>query len=192
MSDITILDDEHAVSFISPADLVGYIGRGSTTDPGVVLAVNAACDVCRTHAELTFTAVIGGSVTLDGTGTDALLLPEHPVADAGTVLVDGEEIVDYVLTDNGILIRKSVEAPFSTLTWPMGRQNITVIYDYGYLEADMPQDVRMVALAIASRLVLQGPAIQEAVGENSMRFAVASTDLTAGEAAILRKYKRAR
>jgi hypothetical protein len=175
-----------SVPFITPADLVGYIGRGGTTDPGIVLAVNAACDMCRIHAEQTFTSV------LDGTGTDALLLPEHPVTQAGTVIVDGEEVADYVLTDNGILIRKMEEAPFSTLTWPQGRQNVTVVYDYGYPDADMPQDLKMVALAIASRLVLQGPAIQETVGENSMRFAVASTDLTSGEAAILRKYKRTR
>ena len=50
----------------------------------------------------------------------------------------------------------------------------------------------MVALAIAARLVLQGPMLEETVGETRAKYAVASTDLTANELRILRKYKQAR
>jgi type II secretory ATPase GspE/PulE/Tfp pilus assembly ATPase PilB-like protein len=51
--------------------------------------------------------------------------------------------------------------------------------------------VKMVALAIANRLVTQGGKIQEQIGQASARYAVSSTDLTVGERAILRKYKQA-
>jgi hypothetical protein len=50
----------------------------------------------------------------------------------------------------------------------------------------------MVALAIATRLIVQGAALQEGRGQASIRYAVASTDLTAGERAILRKYRTER
>ena len=91
--------------FISTSDVVDYIGRGGTADPGMLIAVDAACDIVRDIAEQNFNADTS-TITLDGTGTDALLLPEFPVAAAGTVVVAGGTVTDYVLSDNGILFRK--------------------------------------------------------------------------------------
>ena len=48
----------------------------------------------------------------------------------------------------------------------------------------------MVALSLASRLIVQGVAVKERVGDNQMDYAGPATDLTAGEQAILRKYRR--
>jgi hypothetical protein len=62
----------------------------------------------------------------------------------------------------------------------------------GYATVDFPRSVRMVALSIASRLVVQGVALEESVGAVRMKYAVASTDLTAGERLILRKYRPSR
>ena len=181
--------------FITTTDLVNYIGRGGTADPGMIIAVDAACDTCRTVAEMTFNEVIGDTITLDGTGTDTLLLPELPVTAAGTVVVDGSgTVTDYVLNGNGILIRRdtATDSVATTLSWPAGRQNVVVTYDHGYADADMPRDVRMVALAIAARLVIQGPMLSETGGDSQARYAVASTDLTTGERRILRKYGKRR
>jgi hypothetical protein len=183
--------------FITTTDVVNYLGRGGTADAGIIIATDSACDICRDVAEQTFNQ---GTTTikLDGTGTDALVLPEAPVTSAGTVLVAGGTVTDYVLSDNGILFRKQTGTDvdycnnYRALTWPVGRQNVQVTYVHGYADADMPRSVRMVALSIAARLVLQGAALQETVGETSVRYAVASTDLTANELRILRKYKRAR
>jgi len=180
--------------FISPQDIVDYLGRGGTADPGMLIVADAACDICRTFAEQTFNAG-SSTVTLDGTGTDAILLPEQPVNAAGTVLVNGGTVSDYVLNDNGVLFRRqtsvgSTTSYYSTLTWPAGRQNVQVTFDHGYADQDFPRDVRMVALALASRLIVQGPAIQETIGQVSMRYAVAATDLTNTERAILGKYRR--
>jgi hypothetical protein len=48
----------------------------------------------------------------------------------------------------------------------------------------------MVALEVASRLVVQGPVQEESQGDLRVKYSVAATDLTAGEKAILRKYRR--
>lgn len=185
--------------FISVQDLIDYRGIGGTADPafvaGCVIVADAACDVVRTFTELTINQVVGGITTLDGTGTDALLLPERPVTAAGTVVVNGGTVTDYVLSDEGVLYRTAGTASWDDWslitppTWPAGRQNITVTYDYGWADDEIPRDIRAVALAFATRMAVQGPAIQEGIGDVQVRYGVNSTDLTEGEKAILRKHK---
>ena len=162
---------------ISTADLVNYIGRGGTTDPGIVIAVDAASDICRDVAGVTFNWAGTSTILLDGTGTDALLLPELPVSAAGTVVVAGGTVTDYVLNDNGILFRKQTgtDVDYTETQWSRSDGLLGVVrtslvtYSHGYESADLPRSVRMVALAVASRLVIQGPAIVETVGEKSPR-----------------------
>jgi hypothetical protein len=184
-----------ASPFISPQDLVDHIGRGTATDPGFLIATDAACDIVRDIAEQTFNAVVADTITMDGTGTDALLLPERPVTAAGTVTVHGTAVTDYVLNGNGILFRRGTITSswcWPGLTWPYGRQNITVTYNHGYADANIPRSVRVVALAIAGRIAVQGAALKESMGDVSMEYAAASTDLLPGELMILRKYKQTR
>lgn len=183
--------------FITAQDLSDILGRDVTNDNGATIAIDAACDMCRTISEQQFNRGTT-TATLDGSGTDSLVLPQMPVTSAGTVLVAGGTITDYVLKENGVLIRKLASSATDswtgwrpdTIVWPYGRQNVQVTYDHGYDDADLPRDVRMVALAYAQRLVVQGPAIQEGLGQASIRYAGAATDLTVGEKAILRKYRR--
>jgi hypothetical protein len=177
--------------FISQQDLSDYLGRDVTADAGALAVVDAACDVCRDVAEQSFNRVIGGTVTLDGSGTDALLLPELPVSRAGTVLVNGTAVTDYTLNGNGILLRGSAGSDPRPV-WPSGRQNVTVTYDHGYADADIPRSVRMVALSLAARLIVQGVAKSETIGETSISYAVAASDLTNGELRILRKHRPTR
>lgn len=182
--------------FISRQDLSDYLGRDVTTDDGALIAVDSACEVVRTLTEQDFSQVTD-TVKLDGSGTDTVLLPQLPVSAAGTVVVNGGtlESDDYTVTAGGHLIRTGGTATWSAWSqtgyacayWPKGRQNIEVTYDHG--EDTVPSDVRMVALMIAHRLVTQGGATSETVGPVTKRYAVASTDLTAGEKAILRKYR---
>jgi hypothetical protein len=176
--------------FITTQDLVDLIGRGGTADPGMLSAIDAACDMCRTIAEQDFNSATS-TVRLDGSGTDALLLPELPVTAAGTVLISGGTVTDYTLNGNGILFRGSAGSDPRPV-WPSGRQNVTVTYDHGYADVDLPRDVRMVALSFASRIVIQGPALQETNGQVSVRYGVNNTDLTNGEKLILRKYRPTR
>ena len=184
-------------AFISVDDLTDQVGRDLSADDGAVIAVDSACDIVRTITEQDFSP-ISETVRLDGTGTDTILLPQVPVSAAGTVVVNGGTLTasDYAVTENGHLVRTDGTADWSTWTttvgptghWPLGRGNVSVTYDHGY-GGTVPSDVRAVALAIAARIVTQGGAIAETVGPVAKRYAVASTDLTNGERAILRKHR---
>jgi hypothetical protein len=177
--------------FIDAQDIVDYLGRGTITDPGMLIALDSACDMCRTIAEQDFNAGTA-TVSLDGTGGDALVLAHFPVSAAGTVLVNGGTITDYMLSANGLLLRGTAGCN-PRPTWPTGRQNISVTYNHGYQSVDLPRDVRVVALSIASRLVVQGVAKSESQGDMSITYSAASTDVTlANEERILKKYRRTR
>jgi len=180
--------------FISVQDVIDYLGRGGTADPGMIIATDSACDTVRALAERDFNAGTA-TVVLDGSGTDAMLIPNRylPVTAAGTVTVAGSAVTDYALNDNGVLFRRGTAATDClSLTWPVGRQNVAVTISYGYPDADLPRDVRMVALSLAARLVVQGPAAQESIGQVSIRYGVNATDLTNGELRILAKYRQTR
>jgi hypothetical protein len=198
--------------FISTTDLSNILGRDVTGDDAATAAVDAACMMCRTEAEQSFDLVAGDQVTLDGSGTDCLLLPELPVSAAGTVITNGvllTENQDYALASNGRLIRTGGTAytmfPVSVAgaplgrfggyaggpVWPAGRQNVQVTYDHG--GTAIPTDVRMVALQIAQRIVVQGVAVYETLATGQqIRYAGPALDLSAGEKAILRRYKQIR
>jgi hypothetical protein len=172
--------------FITTADLSDYLGRDVTADDGAVIAIDAACDICRDVAGVDFNA---GTATFaaDGTGTDALVLPTQPVSSVTGVMVAGAAITDYTLVSNGTLLRGTAGA-YPRPVWPAGRQNVRGTAVTGYGTADMPRSVKMVALSIASRLVIQGPAQEESLGSSRVKYSVAATDLTKGEERILRQY----
>jgi hypothetical protein len=176
--------------FIDSTDLSDYLGRDVTSDPGALIVLDAACDICRAVAEQQFNRGTT-TYTLDGTGTDAILLPQLPVNSAGTVTVGGTAVTEYTLNGNGILFRGTAGV-LPRPVWPEGRQNVVVTVDHGYDAADLPRDVRMVALSIAARLAVQGPAQEETVGQSRVKYSVAATDLTKGEALILGKYRQTR
>lgn len=173
-------------SFINRSDLADYLHRPEIVDDDAALmAVDAACATCRDFAGQLFNLVTDEEIVLDGTGTDALLLPQLPVLDVTAVTV-GEtalEADDYKLNGHGVLLRPGA-------TWPRLRQNVTVTYSHGYTTNAMPREIRMVALTLAARLFTQGPAVFEVLGAYQVRYAGPPMDLTNGERAILRKYRR--
>lgn len=175
--------------FIDQQDLSDYLGINVTADDGALIAIDAACDICRDEAERLFNR---GTVTLalDGTGTDALLIPNEflPVNSAGTITVAGTAETGYMVTRRGELLRGTAGC-YPRPVWPEGRQNVTVTVDYGYDSADIPRSVRMVALSVAARLAVQGVAAEETVGDVRVKYAAAATDLTAGERRILKRYR---
>lgn len=185
--------------FISTQDLSDYIGRDVTTDNGAIMAVDAACDTIRNLTDQDFNPDSSQTtVTLDGHGGDALVLPLSPVTStgvsAGTVLVDGGTVTDYMISDSGLLIRGTVgERCWGwSPKWPMGRQNVKVTYDHGYATINVPRDIRMVALSLAARLVLQGVAQSETVGDVSVTYGQAASELNATEKLILQQYQHTR
>jgi hypothetical protein len=105
------------------------------------------------------------------------------------VLVGGSAITDYIVGKNGMLFRGSAGL-YPRPAWPAGRQNVSVTYDHGWSSTDLPRSLKVVALSIASRLIVQGVALEETIGANRVRYGVNATDLTSGEQRILTKYRR--
>ena len=184
-------------AFITVAELGNLLGRDLSTDTAGTAVVEAACDICRDVAEQTFTR---GTTTqvFDGPGTDALLLPELPVNSIGTVSVSDSSnpptwtvagTADYALNGNGVLYATDTAGTslFGTV-WPKGRQNVRITYDHGYTA--VPESVKAVAKSVASRLLVQGPAISEAIGDVNVRYAGEATALMPTERLILTKYRR--
>lgn len=189
--------------FIDRDDLGARIGRDLSDDDGAQIAVDSACAIVRTITEQDFNQNAADLVRLDGTGTDTVLLPQLPVSEVTGVSVNGAALTtdDFTFTEQGHLIRTAGTATWTSWSsngcppayWPEGRQNVEVTYKHGYSvsssRSDVPADVRSVALAIASRLITQGDALSETIGQSTQRYAVASSELSENELRILRKYK---
>ncbi len=185
--------------FISRQDLTEYLDRDVTTDDGALICVDAGCDIVR---DVTGQLFNRGTVTeyYDGTGTDALLLAQFPVNSVGTVSVADSDApptwnvagsTDFSVDDKGVLLATNTAGTsLFGRTWPHGRQNVRVTYDYGYTL--VPSSVRQIALTVASRLFIQGPKLFESLGDLNVRYAAESTALMPTERMILRRYKRAR
>lgn len=168
--------------------------------------VTAACDMVRLFTEQDiYPAVSGGTVLLDGTGTDCLLLPQLPATAASTVIENvGSDApgtltldTDYKLSGNGELYRLPgvIDSGWSsqeyrTFWWP-GRRNIQVVYSYGY--TTVPGDLKEVAVQMAKRLDSQnGNVVFESQGQRSIRYSGPATEWTNTEQIVLRKYRQAR
>lgn len=175
--------------FITVQDLSDALGRDLSTDDGAVLVIDSACDICRTISGRSFNAGTT-TISLDGPGTDALLLPQWPVTVAGTVTVNGVAETEFMVTETGALLRGTAGV-FPRPVWPQGRQNVVVSYQWGFAEG-VPRDVRQVALNLAQRAVVQGVARSETVGDVSTTYAVNASDLDANELRILRMYRAVR
>jgi hypothetical protein len=183
--------------FIDRTDLSDYLGRDVTADDGALPCINFACDICRNWAGQTFNRGTY-TETYDGTGTDALMLTEMPVNSVSSVYVsDGETppswitagTLDYALNGNGVLLamNRGGTAEWGS-TWPARRQSVMVTYDAGY--DTVPSDVRGIALAAASRMLVQGPALFESLGDVNVRYAIESTALTPTEQLFLYRHRR--
>ena len=183
--------------FITAAELSDYLGRDVDSEPAADLAVEFACDACRDYVGQTLTAG-SSSVTLNGTGTDALLLPQSPVGSVSSVEVLDSEgsfqtagAADFSVSGDGVLYATNTAgtATFGSC-WPRGRQNVRVGYSHGNGTADLARSIRGVALTLAARFLVQGVAAAEQVGEVNVRYAAESTALMPTERIILDGYRR--
>lgn len=137
------------MAFVTAAELASHLGveftSEETTRAEAILAGVEAAVQGYTHQ--TIELVEDDEITLDGNGTDFLLLPEFPVtacevSDDGEALVEGED-EDFVFYRSGIVRRQG------GAVWPAERGVLTVTYTHGY--DPVPEDVKLIVKAAAAR-----------------------------------------
>ncbi|HET8684980.1 MAG TPA: hypothetical protein VFM54_24370 [Micromonosporaceae bacterium] len=129
------------------------------------------------------------TVTLDGTGTDRLLLPRWPVTAMVSVTVteDDETVqvlvdeVDYTWSAAGILTRVGG-------LWPREPRSVAVVYTPGY--STMPSNIKRICrrLAASAWRNTAGATVQE-IGDSRVRWAAPGGELTTGELEELAAYR---
>lgn len=169
------------------------------TDVAAQIALATASAGIRTYCGRTFDHVAGDSVTLDGTGTRTLLLPEHPVLAVSSVgvLEDGwdadptllVETTDYKLDDDGTLVRTW---PY---VWPARKLVVEVTYDHGYVlpgidGATLPEDIQLVCLQLAARLYTRFTAGGEEISSEQIGTYQVTYETGANAAAELEPLER--
>jgi hypothetical protein len=179
-------------AFITTGDLSDRLGRDVTADDGATALVSQCCALIRSIAEMDFNAGAGTAV-LDGVGSDALILPQAlTVQSISSVAVNGAAVTDYMVTETGVLLRGTAGGD-PRPTWPSGRQNVKVVYNYGYATLEVPEDVCAVALDLAHRKAVQGVASSESLAGVSVSYGVpVAGDLTKNEERILRRWRSTR
>lgn len=145
------------------------------TDTAAAVALEGASAAVRGYCSHDFVMTTGATLTVDGTGTDALVLPARNIS--VTTVVEEDETLD---TDEYV---PAIEAGILYRVWPhiwhKGRRNIVVTCDWGW--DTVPPEVQMVTIALATRIYTTATAggatvSQEAVGRYSVTY-----DTGAGE-----------
>jgi hypothetical protein len=171
------------MAFATTTDLANVLGREvDAEDPAALAALDAATAVVQAVTGQHLLAVAGDTITVDGSGTRVLLLPELPVTDVVSVSVDGTELdeTEYQWSANGYLRRTNA-------VWPNQLRNIEVEYDHGY--ATIPALVVSITAKLAARMLDTPVNVKnEMIGAYNVSYQTPS--LQADELVLLDRYKR--
>lgn len=102
--------------------------------------LDEACDKVRDYLCQTLDLVVDDVVTLWGTNTRALTLPELPVVAVTSIVCDGTAITDFTVDQYGLVWRSTGYA------WASGLQYV-VTYTHGY--STIPGIIKTTALRLA-------------------------------------------
>lgn len=150
-----------AEDFITESDLAAFLELDELDVIFAPFAIDVGCAAIRKFLDQRLTYVEDDEVRMDGSGTDALRLPERPVRDLTSVLEDGVE----VSTDLYFLRLSTLYRTDDSGTWTPGRGNFVVTYSHGWDLPDgdstdsdeddadtiLPADIRLAALSVARR-----------------------------------------
>lgn len=156
------------IPFIGTNDLSDALGEDVSTSDLAIIAIDSACEMIRAELGNDINLEEDADITLSGTGTYRLILPEPPVREVSEVVIDAglatEETLattDYVLDDlprlKGAFLRRI------SAVWPVGLRNITLTYTHGWDITEplsdppvgferVPSSIRSVALGLATRI----------------------------------------
>jgi hypothetical protein len=168
--------------------------RGVDPDPADLkaqIALEQASSLVRGYVDRTFDEVIADEVYLDGTGTDALQLPEPPVTELMSIVTldhDAEE-TEVEATDYRLSAEVGLVYLLGSARWELGRLNHVVVYSHGYelphegTPGTLPPAIQMVTIQVASRLYGggggggSGVVTSRSIGTWQETFSSSSTDV---------------
>lgn len=172
------------MSFATVEELGDYLGGiPSDRENAAELALASATSVIQDYVGQSLVYVEEDEITLDGSNTDVLVLPQLPVVEVASVEIDGDELTEdeyEVDFDNGLLI-------LDAGTWGAVKQSIVVVYTHGF--EDIPAGIRAVCLQAAGRMFAQAGIAQEQVGATSVRYGAVGVSLTPEEKQALDRYR---
>jgi len=172
-------------NFATVAELSAYLARDiDNADASATLALSLASDAVRAYIGQDIDLVEDDEVTLDGSGTVLLLLPQTPVTEVSIVEEDGEALTfdeEYLWTSWGGLTR--LKRP-----WVSTPRRIVVTYSHGY--STVPGPIKAATLALAGRLIDAPAGVkQETIGAYSVTYAAGTPTLGETEARLLDQYR---
>jgi hypothetical protein len=194
-------------AFATVDDLADYLGRDRFGDPTeyrqASLLLDLASAEIRAWTRQTIDLVSNDEVSLAGTWSPVLELPERPVVSVSSVELDGQAWVvdsDYSVAAGALLVSGTLPS-FNGYPGATGRSGahwggpgvvVSVTYTHGF--ATVPGAVKAATLAIAGRMVNAGTGgvRQESIAGYSVTYANAgaTTTLTDAEKASLRYLRR--
>jgi hypothetical protein len=166
------------VAFITIDDYTASAGEPSDY-PRAEAAIDAACEQVRQYLHQHITFVAGDEVTVSGSGTGALLLPQLPVVAVNSITYDGTDVEGWWVDESGVVRRNA--------GWPRWRRYV-VDYDHGWDE--VPVDIVMATVRLAAQLyssATSGEIRQETIGSYSVTYAVDDGDTSGPLSAIDRR-----
>lgn len=171
-------------AFATDDDLASRLGI-TMTDPQKTRAtalLDLSSGLIRDVARQEISLHEDDELTMPGTRSDRITLPERPVVSIASVTLDGSPLAegtDWYLRDNTIYrLAHPAVFPLSGhydrrlrgFGWP--RKTLVITYTHGYADDDLPQLVKTTALEAAVR-VWSNPEglLSERVGDTEVTFA---------------------
>lgn len=158
-------------AFVTTSDYVSYYTDASDTELAQLAAnLEEACDKIRDYLCQQVDLVAADVVTVWGTGTRALTLPELPIVAVSSIVCNGTAITDYTVDQYGLVWRN--QTGYTSWAqpgyWPAGLQYV-ITYTHGY--ATVPGIIKTTALRLA-RLAIGRPdgVAQESVAGYSATY----------------------
>lgn len=163
---------------VSAAELQTYLGDPNLDTDQADLVLGGVDALVREWTRQHLEEVTNEEVSLDGTGTDVLLLPELPVTAVASIVDENDsstltEDTDYRWWNNGIVRRLAGN------TWIEHPRRYTVTYTHGY--ATIPAAIKQVVLRVAARAVSNPSGhASETIGSYSYQAGFDTTARAAG------------
>lgn len=181
-------------------ELMVLLGRtfDETEEAQAGMILRQASSAVRAWTRQTLSVVTGDIITLPGSWSSELELPERPVTAVTAVAVDGTTLdASAYALKLGRLQRTRHDIsllnfdPWYRCGWGGPERAVTVTYTHGY--ATIPDDVHDVVLEVAALLMGNpGHVRQESLGSYAVTYATETlaASLTAEQKAQLRRYRR--